>query len=189
MLVLWVGSVNARLRADANFLDQQRTLETPIPDPNTTLPETWSLCPACRYELQGLIASADRVQCPECGRRWSIPQLQNLARGKFHIGRLGWLLLPPPIVIVVVMLILRASVPLWFQRSEEWIVLTTLIATGIWYWSIWTIIFARNAKRRLDEFAYVIGAMLALIPAAVLSWTVVLCGIFTAQTIWLILHL
>lgn len=138
------------------------------------LPANWTQCPICRYELRGIVAEATgRFRCPECGRSWSIPQLHDFARGKFHWGTMPYWLPVPPLLMVLLIVAMRLA----HNPSSGMDVIVLGAASAIFYWVWWMIIIARNAKRKLDEFAYVVGGMLGLIPAAISTYAACYLGL------------
>lgn len=138
-----------------------------MPNAQGNPPPNWTQCPTCRYELRGLAAeSSGRFRCPECGRSWSIAQLHDFALGKFHWGTMPWWLIMPPSVIVLLLVAMQIEHSSSIGPAE--VALT--IATAIFYWVWWIIIVSRNAKRKFDEFAYVIGCMLGFFPAAITTY-------------------
>lgn len=148
------------------------------------LPPTWTQCPSCRYELCGLLAeTTGRFRCPECGRSWSIAQLTDFALGKFHWGTMPWWLLAPPSLTVLTLVAMQFAHAKSFALAE----VLLIIAAAIFYWVWWIIIISRNAKRKFDEFAYIIGCMLGFFPAAITTYLACVLALTIATGFFLLI--
>jgi predicted RNA-binding Zn-ribbon protein involved in translation (DUF1610 family) len=87
-------------------------------------------CPICSYDLYGLPAVSNRVQCPECGRA-SSPRDIDLANPIPGFGKALGMMCLPPIASIGAAMALKVTKPQWGEELFEGLFILTAVAWSL----------------------------------------------------------
>jgi hypothetical protein len=118
-------------------------------------------CPHCRYVLNGLTHTENRVQCPECGRFWTNRELSPHWDGRRWWQRLRWQLLAG-VPIAVALLTVAAVINIQFVGG--------VLLFG-WYWGCisWRFIAITKAEHQRSNYTLFFQYLSAVVVGFVLT--------------------